>query len=345
MSGEYTRPTEQKSELRREIGTPSRSKFFFRRSMFDVECSMLNVRCSSPRVGRAFVVQASACSYHPPMLAAAILFAIPLLIAAIGELVAERAGIVNISIEGMMLIGAMAAAMVNAATHSAAAGILAAITAAVLLGILFAAVTLSFAADQIVTGAGINLLALGLSGAIFERFNNPSAPIIGFWPYWIAIFALILAIATWLFLWRTRPGLELSAIGESPQSADAAGVPVARRRLYAILFGSACAGLAGAYLSTIRGQQFVENMTEGRGFLALAIVIFGRWSAPGIVAAALFFGLVRAGADQLQLSPHIAQSTAKLLNILPYALSIIALATVTARARAPAALGQAYVRA
>jgi len=104
-------------------------------------------------------------------------------------------------------------------------------------------------------------------------------------------------------------------------------------------------GLAGAFLSTIRVHQFVENMTNGIGFLALAIVIFGRWSAPGIVGAALFFGLVRAGADQLQLSPHIQQSTAKLLNILPYALSIIALATVTARSRAPAALGQAYVRA
>ena len=136
----------------------------------------------------------------------------------------------------------------------------------------------------------------------------------GIWPYWLAIFSVILSMAAWLFLRKTRPGLELSAIGESPQSADAAGVPVSRRRLYAILFGSACAGLGGAYLSTIRVHEFVENMTNGIGFLALAIVIFGRWSAPGIVGAALFFGLVRAGADQLQLSPHIAQSTAKLLN-------------------------------
>jgi len=279
------------------------------------------------------------------MLTAAILFATPLLIAAIGELIVERSGVVNISIEGMMLIGAMAAAMVNAGTASVAAGIVAAIATAVALGILFATVTLVFAADQIVTGAGINLLALGVSGAIFERFNNPGAPIFGIWPYWISIFALILAVAAWLFLRMMRPGLELSAIGESPQAADAAGVPVSRRRLYALLFGSACAGLAGAFLSTIRGQQFVENMSEGRGFLALAIVIFGRWSAPGIVGAALFFGLVRAAADQMQLSPHIEQATAKLLNILPYALSIIALATVTARSKAPAALGQAYVRA
>ncbi|HEV8378379.1 MAG TPA: ABC transporter permease [Tepidisphaeraceae bacterium] len=279
------------------------------------------------------------------ILEAAILFATPLLIAAIGELIVEHGGMVNISIEGMMLIGAMAAALVNAGTQSAAAGIFAAIAAAVLLGLLFATVTLVFAADQIVTGAGINLLALGASGALYERFSNPNATIHGFSPYSISIFALILSIAAWIFLRLLRPGLELSAIGESPQAADAAGVPVSRRRLYAILFGAACAGLAGAYLSTIRGQQFVENMTEGRGFLALAIVIFGRWSAPGIVGAALFFGLVRAGADQLQLSPHIEQSTAKLLNILPYALSIIALATVTARSKSPAALGQAYVRA
>src|SRR5438105_9279390 len=144
------------------------------------------------------------------MLPAAILFATPLLIAAIGELIVERSGIVNISIEGMMLIGAMAAALVNAGTVSVTAGILAAIAAAVLLGILFATVTLVFAADQIVTGAGINLLALGLSGALFERFNNPNALIHGFWPYSISLFALLLAIATWLFLWQTRPGLELS---------------------------------------------------------------------------------------------------------------------------------------
>lgn len=280
-----------------------------------------------------------------PILAAAILFATPLLIAAIGELLVERSGIVNISIEGMMLIGAMAAALVNAGAQSTTAGILAAIAAATLLGLIFAVVTLIFAADQIVTGTGINLLALGTSGAIFERFNKNGAPIIGIWPYWLAIFALLLSIATWIFLRRLRPGLELSAIGESPQAADAAGVPVSRRRLYAILFGAACAGLAGAYLSTIRVHEFVENMTGGIGFLALAIVIFGRWSAPGIVGAALFFGLVRAAADQLQPQLAIAHSAAKLLNILPYALSIIALATVTARSRAPAALGQAYVRA
>src|SRR5215208_5092440 len=167
--------------------------------------------------------------YHPPMLTAAILFATPLLIAAIGELIVERSGVVNISIEGMMLIGAMAAAMVNAGTASVAAGIVAAIAAAVVLGIVFAAVTLVFAADQIVTGAGINLLALGVSGAIFERFNNPGAPIFGIWPYWISISALFLAAAAWVFLRLMRPGLELSAIGESPQAADAAGVSVSRR--------------------------------------------------------------------------------------------------------------------
>src|SRR5207237_9000553 len=143
-----------------------------------------------------------------------------------------------------------AASLVKAATVRVTAGILSAIAAAVLLGILFATVTLVFAADQIVTGAGINLLALGLSGALFERFNNPGEAIFGIWPHWASIFAIVLASAAWIFLRWMRPGLELGAIGESPQSADAAGVPVSRRRLYAILFGSACAGLAGAYLST-----------------------------------------------------------------------------------------------
>jgi len=279
------------------------------------------------------------------MLTAAILFATPLLIAAIGELIVERGGVVNIGIEGMMLMGAMAAAVVNASTGSATAGILAGIGAALMLGLLFALVTLVYAADQIVTGAGINLLALGASGAIYERLNNPGAPIIGIWPHYMSIFALMLAAAAWMFLWRMRPGLELAAIGESPQAADAAGIPVGRRRLYALLFGASCAGLAGAYLSTMRVQQFVENMTGGQGFLALAIVIFGRWSAPGIVAATLFFGLVSAARDRLQLSPSIDQSVARLISTLPYVLSLAALATVTARAKAPAALGQAYVRA
>lgn len=274
-----------------------------------------------------------------------LLFATPMLIAAAGELVVERAGIVNIGIEGMMLAGALAGWLVNA-YFGPAAGIGAAILAAMLLALLFAAVILLFAADQIVTGTGINLLALGVTGLIYERTQesigrltiHQSAPAL------MVAFLPLLLMAVWLFLRFTRGGLELIAIGESPQAADTAGVPVNRRKLYAILFGGACAGLAGAYLSTFRVALFTENMTEGQGFLAIAIVIFGRWSPPGILIAGLFFGLVRAYADHLNVSAAVRPEFGKLFNMLPYAVSILALAGATGRARPPAALGVAYVR-
>ena len=280
------------------------------------------------------------------LIATTLLFTTPLLVAAVGELIVERAGVVNIGIEGMMLVGALAAWVGNGYGGGAVWGFVAAMLAASVLAVAFIVPTIVFAADQIVSGTGVNLLALGGTALVYKRMGGALAgrPIAAVDPYWMTGVAGVLIAGVWAYLRLTRGGLELTATGESPEAADAAGVPVHRRRVGAVLFGAACAGLAGAYLSTMRVQGFVENMTEGQGFLALAIVIFGRWRPGGIVAAALFFGVVRALASAME--THAAYAGAlPLFRILPYAVSLMALAGVGGRSGAPAYLGRAYVRA
>ncbi|HEY7116439.1 MAG TPA: ABC transporter permease [Tepidisphaeraceae bacterium] len=278
-------------------------------------------------------------------LQAAILHATPLLLAAVGELMVERAGLVNIAIEGMMLVGAFAAWVANGYVGPAS-GLLAAVLAATLLAGIFAIATLMFAADQIVTGTGVNLLAFGATALAYKRLNDAMAErsLTGIHPSWMTLTALLLVAGVWGYLQFTRRGLELSAMGEAPEAADAAGLAVNRRRLLALVFGAACAGLAGAYLSTMRVQGFVENMTEGQGFLALAIVIFGRWSAGGVLAGAMLFGLLRALTNLLEVHSGFSGATSQLFKVLPYAVSLLALAGVAGRSGAPAALGRAYVR-
>jgi simple sugar transport system permease protein len=276
---------------------------------------------------------------------AAILFATPLLVAAVGELFVERGGVVNIGIEGMMLAGALAAWVGNA-SYGPWAGFVAAVLAAIVLALLFALATLVFAADQIVTGTGVNLLALGLTALIYKRIDATIDPqkLTAISPYWMTLAALLLVAFAYAYFRFTRRGLELRAIGEAPHAADSAGLAVNRRKLLALVFGAACAGLAGAYLSTMRVQGFVENMTEGQGFLALAIVIFGRWHAGGVLAAAMFFGFVRAATSALEAKSGLSSANTQLLKMLPYVVSLLALAGMAGRSATPAALGQAYVR-
>jgi general nucleoside transport system permease protein len=188
-----------------------------------------------------------------------------------------------------------------------------------------------FAADQIVTGTGINLFALGATGLVYQRQEELAVRASS--PAFMAAFVPMLAVGLWFYFRRMRGGMELEAIGHAPEAADAAGIAVNRRKLAAICFGGACAGLAGAYLSTMRVSQFTENMTEGQGFLALAIVIFGRWNAVGIVLGGLFFGVVRAYAGY-----------DKLLKMLPYLATLAALAGAAGQGKGPRALGKAYVR-
>jgi simple sugar transport system permease protein len=253
--------------------------------------------------------------------------------------------VVNIGVEGMMLAGALAAWVGNG-YFGPGWGMVGSVLAAAVLAAIFAVAAIGFGADQIVTGTGINLLALGATALAYKRLDGPMAAktITAINPAWMAWVALAMLAGAWAYLRYTRGGLELVAVGESPEAADAAGVGVRRRRVMAILFGAACAGVAGAYLSTMRVQGFVENMTEGQGFLALAIVIFGRWHAGGVLAAGLFFGLVRALANLLETHSGFAGASLQLLKIVPYAVSLLALAGVAGRSQAPAALGRAYVR-
>ena len=276
---------------------------------------------------------------------AALLFATPLLVAAAGELIVERAGVVNIGIEGMMLAGALAAWVANGYLGPAW-GVVAGMAAAIVLAAPFAAAAVGFGADQIVTGTGINLLALGATALAYKRLDGPMAAqtLTAINPAWMTLVAVGMIVVAWAYFRFTRAGLELTAVGESPQAADAAGVPVNRRKVAAIVFGAACAGLAGSYLSTMRVQGFVENMTEGQGFLALAIVIFGRWHAGGVLLAGAFFGLVRALANTLETRGGLGEGTTQLFKMLPYVVSLLALAGVAGRSGAPAALGRAYVR-
>jgi simple sugar transport system permease protein len=274
----------------------------------------------------------------------ALYFATPLVVGALGELVIEKAGVVNIGIEGMMLAGALAAWAADA-WHGAAVALIAAMLAAGVLGVVFAIATLGFAADQIVTGTGINLLAYGATAMVYRRMPPDTQDhVLGMDKHFLIGAGFALAIGIWLFFGRTRAGLELAAIGESPRAADSAGIRVNRRRFGAVLFGSACAGLAGAYLSIMFNRAFTENMTGGIGFLALALVIFGRWNAWGVLGAGLFFGFVRALGNSLQTHAGYPPLLVQSFDMLPYIVSLLALAGVAGRSQAPAALGIPYAR-
>lgn len=286
----------------------------------------------------------------------------PLLLAALGELVVERAGVVNVGIEGMMLIGAFAAFAVAVTTGSPAAGVAAGVLAATGLGGVFAAFAVVRHSDQIVVGTAVNLLALGGTGLALRALfpgEVPTAPTIGSvalpgladlpgvgpvlfrqTPFVYAGFAMAAALAFGLA--RTRAGLRLRAAGEAARAADAEGVPVTAVRLAAVLAGAALAGLAGAMLPLAQSNTFSEGMTAGRGFIALAIVIFGRWSAGGCVLAALFFGITTA--LQFRLQARGLDVPYPLALLLPYALTLVVLAVATGRARAPADLGRPYLR-
>jgi len=293
---------------------------------------------------------------------AALRLAAPLLLAAIGELLVQRSGVVNIGIEGTMLCGAFVGFAVAVSTGSALAGVTAAATFGALVGALFAYFAVVRTADQIVAGMAINLLALGATGLASRALYAgapPAAPTLspldpssfGALPGVVAALlhqtpfahaALLLTVGIGFALARTRLGLRLRAVGESARAADAEGVSVARLRFGAVLVGSALAGVAGAALTLDQSGTFTEGMTAGRGFIALSLVIFGRWQAGGVALAALFFGA--ATALQFRLQARGGGVPYPLFLMLPYALTLVVLAVATVRTRAPADLGRAYRR-
>ncbi|HXZ84908.1 MAG TPA: ABC transporter permease [Myxococcota bacterium] len=282
------------------------------------------------------------------LVASTVRFATPLALAALGELVAERAGVLNIGIEGMMLAGALAAYELGVASGSSLVALGGAIAAACALALVFAAFALRRQADPIVSGTALNILALGATGSLF-RLLNPAgaalarAPRVGELLPGLNGFtaaALLLVAAVALFLGRTRLGLALRAVGERAEAADAQGVSVARLRLGATLFGGACAGVAGAALVLWLSDVFVEGMTSGRGFIALALVLFGGYRPLRIVAGTVLFGAASALQFRLQAAGSSVPYT--LLLMTPYVLTLLVLALFAGRSRAPADLARPF---
>jgi simple sugar transport system permease protein len=293
-------------------------------------------------------------------LAALVRVATPLLLAALGETLAERAGVINLGIEGAMLAGALAAA-VGAAAGGPWAGLALAVAAGAALAALFAAVAIGARADQIIAGTATTLAAVGLTGALYRQaFGAAGAglsiptlapvPLPGLSSIPLAGPALFaqpvttyLALAAvpllWWFLFRTRAGLAVRAAGESPSSARAAGVPVRAVQAAATVAGGALAGLAGGTLVLAQVGTFAERMTAGRGFIAIAIVVLGRWHPVGVLLAALLFG----GATALQfLFQALGLAVPyQLFLMLPYLLTLALLAGAVGGVRPPAALGRA----
>ena len=292
-------------------------------------------------------------------LAAMIRVSTPLLLAALGEMLAERSGVINIGIEGAMLAGALGGA-VGAAHGGLALGLVVAVLAGLVIAALFAAISLGAGADQIITGTAVSLAAVGLTGVLNRKVFGPggpglslptfpdvaipglsSLPAIGhglFTQPVITYFSWLLVPLIWWFLFRTRGGLVLRATGESDIAARAAGVPVRRVQVLAVLAGGALAGLGGGSLVLAQVGTFAEEMTAGRGFIAIAIVVLGRWHPAWVFAAALLFG----GATALQFVFQAMGLSVpyQLFLMLPYAMALVALTGGLGRARAPAGLGK-----
>lgn len=249
-------------------------------------------------------------------LEASVRLGIPLALAALGETVTERAGVINIGLEGSLIAGALGGALGALALGSAGAGVLVGAASGLLVAAVFAAFAVGLGTDQIITGTAVTLGGLGFTGVIYQaRFGAtgtaltlptlPPAPlpllseipVVGgalFGQAATAYLAYLAAPLLWLFLHRTEWGLELRAVGEEPAAAEAAGIRVLRVRALAILFGGALAGVAGAHLALAHAGTFSENMSAGRGFIAIAVVVLGRWNPVLVLAAALFFGAASA---------------------------------------------------
>jgi ABC-type uncharacterized transport system permease subunit len=296
--------------------------------------------------------------------AAGIALATPILLAALGELVVERAGVLNIGVEGMMLAGAFAAAVAAASSGSAGAGVLAAAAVGVAAALLFALAAVWLGADQIIVGTAINLLALGGTGALYRALYGetgtalvlPTLPAIAvpglsslplagralFDQHALVYLALALVPLLSLALARTGAGLRLRALGDHPVAAASLGFPVRAYRVAALAVSGLLAGLAGAALALWTAGTFVEGITAGRGFVALAVVVFARWSPWGALAGALLFGL--ANALQFQFQAIAIDAPYQVFLMLPYALTLLALLVPTGMAPAPRALGTRYER-
>jgi simple sugar transport system permease protein len=297
------------------------------------------------------------------LLTSSINLAVPLILGALCGVMCERSGVINVAIEGQMLAGAWAAALIGTLV-GATAGMLAGAFAGALIGSLLAVFAIRYLVNQVVLGVVLNVFAAGLTGFFYDAFMQPHAeslnqppllenlkipvlgdiPVIGplFFDTSVIVYltyVLIVAVDVWLF--RTRWGLRARAVGEHPKAADTVGIKVLAMRYRNVIIGGAIAGLAGSYFIFQVGQ-FQKNITSGQGFIALAALIFGRWSPRGAVAAALLFGF--ASAMQVTLSINAPSIPSAFIAMLPYIATIVAVAGLVGKVRAPAADGEPYVK-
>jgi len=286
----------------------------------------------------------------------------PLVYAALGELVVEKSGVLNLGVEGMMLIGAVVAFMVAAKTGSPWLGVVAGTLGGAATSLIFGVIALSLMANQVATGLALSLFGVGLSAfvgldyvsAVIEGITPvaipglSTIPVIGpllFGHNPLVYLSILLFLGVQVFLYRTRAGLVLRAVGESPSSAHAIGYPVIRIRYLAVVFGGACSGLAGAYLSVALTPLWVEGMTSGRGWIALALVVFATWKPWRVLVGAYLFGGVTLASFQAQALGATIPS--QYLSMLPYLATIVVLAiisrdAITIRLNAPASLGKPF---
>lgn len=297
-----------------------------------------------------------------PFLFSVMIAATPFLLAGIGELVAERAGVLNLGVEGMMLVGAVVAFAVAFSSGSAVLGLVAGAGAGVAMAVIFVVVSVLMLANQAATGLALTIFGIGASGLIGQPFVGQTVTplaaldipgltdstaagrvLLGHDPMVYA--ALLLCLGVGLFLSRTRAGLVLRAVGDSPQAAHALGFHVVAIRAGAVMFGGACAGLGGAYLSLIYTPMWGENMTAGRGWIAVALVVFATWRPGRLVAGAYLFATV----TQLQFYGQDwgINLPSQFLAMAPYLATVIALVIISrdevlTRANAPAAIGRPF---
>ncbi|MET0493293.1 MAG: ABC transporter permease [Actinoplanes sp.] len=291
--------------------------------------------------------------------------AVPLLLGALAGVLGERSGVVNVAIEGQFLMGAFGAALVGTMATSVWVGLFSAAVGGVIIAAILAVLAIRYLVDQVVVGIVLNLLALGMTGFLYERLMQPDAqsynqpprmpewripgladiPVIGpvlFDTNLLVWLALILVFAVHFALTRTRWGLRTRAVGEHPTAADTVGIRVRGLRYFNVLLGGVIAGAGGAYFTLVATGSFNKNMTAGAGFIALAALIFGRWTPFGALGAALFFGFAQKLATYLSVAGSPVPS--QFLNMLPYLATVVAVAGLVGRVRAPAADGQPYIK-
>jgi ABC-type uncharacterized transport system permease subunit len=292
--------------------------------------------------------------------AAMLRFATPLTFAAIGGLFSERSGVVNVGLEGMMLAGAFFGVWGADVTGSWLGGVLIGMAAGGLLALIHAAFSISLRADQIVSGMGINFLAVGITGYVYidtygeegTPDNIARVPSLDLPIDWIPFFgdvlgnmslliwaALATVAVTWVIVFRTPVGLRLRSVGENPLAAETAGLSVVRTRYLAVVASGMLAAVGGAYLSIGFVGSFTQNMTVGRGFIALAVLICGRWRPGGALVIALLFGFTSALAQRL---PAFSEQAATLFQALPYVVTLVVVAGLIGRSTPPVALGRPY---